>query len=172
MDWLIVVLRLLHIFFGVFWAGAVFTTARFVLPTVAASGPEGQRFMFRLTMERGLTRAMIIAGTITVLAGLVLLSHDSAGFNGAWMRSGTGIMLSIGGLAAIGALATGYRSAMFASQLGKLIGVMQTQGGPPTAEQQAGAQRLGARLAKGSRAVAVQLVIAVICMAVARYVVF
>jgi uncharacterized membrane protein len=171
-NWLIVVLRFLHIFFGVFWAGAVFTMAMFVLPTVAASGPEGQRFMFRLTIERGLVRAMIISGTLAVLAGLVLIWHDSAGFQSAWMESGIGVMLSIGGLAAIGALATGFRSAMLASRLGKLIGAMQAQGSPPTADQQAQAQGLGARLAKGARAVAVQLVIAVLCMAVARYVVF
>ena len=41
MNWLIVVLRLLHIFAGVFWAGAVFMLTRFVMPAVAASGPEG-----------------------------------------------------------------------------------------------------------------------------------
>jgi hypothetical protein len=172
MNWLIVVLRFLHIFFGVFWAGAVFTTARYILPTVVVSGPEGQRFMLRLALERGLTRAMIVAGTITVLAGLMLMWHDSAGFQRSWMGSGMGVMLSVGALAAVGALATGIRSAMLAAKLGRLAAAMQAKGGPPTPEQQTEAQGLGARLAAGARAVAIQLVIAVLCMAVARYVVF
>jgi len=79
-NWLIIVLRLLHIFFGVFWGGAVFTAARFILPAAATSGAEGQRFMRRLMLEAGLTRAMIVSGAISVLAGLWLLWIDSAGF--------------------------------------------------------------------------------------------
>lgn len=170
MNWLIVILRLLHVFFGVFWAGSVFTMSGFVLPTAAASGAEGQRFMRRLALERGLTRAMIIAGTITVLAGLALMWNDSAGFQSAWMGSGMGVTLSIGGLAALGALVTGIGSAMLATRLGKLMGPIEASGGAPTADQLAEAQRIGARLAARARAVAVQLAIAVVCMAVARYV--
>lgn len=172
MSWLIVVLRVLHVFFGVFWAGSVFTAARYVLPAAASSGAEGQRFMRRLTLEAGLTRAMIISGAITVLAGLWLLWIDSAGFQPSWMGSGMGVMISIGALAAIGGLYTGIRSAMLAMSLGKLLAAIEAKGGPPTPEQMAEAQGIGARLGKRAQAVAVQLAITVLCMAVARYVVF
>jgi len=171
-NWLIVVLRFLHIFAGVFWAGAVFAVSVFVLPTAAASGPEGGRFIRRLTLERGLTRAMIIAGVITVLAGLALLWNDSAGFQPSWMGSGMGVMLSIGGLAALGALTTGVHAAAMASRMGKLGAAIEAAGGPPSAEQAAQVQQYQARLAARSRAVAAMLAIAVVCMAVARYVAF
>lgn len=172
MNWLIVMLRLMHVFAGVFWAGSVFTAARFILPAAAASGAEGQRFMRRLMLEVGLTRAMIVSGVITVLAGLWLVWIDSAGFQPSWMGSGTGVMISIGGLAAIGGLFTGIRSAMLAARLGRLLAALEAQGGAPKPEQLAEAQGIGARLARRSQAVAVQLAIAVLCMAVARYVVF
>ena len=145
--------------------------ARYILPTAAASGPEGGRFMRRLALERGLTRAMVIAGTISVLAGLALLWNDSAGFQRSWMGSGMGVMISIGGLAAIGALFTGIRSAMLVSQLGKLLTAIEAQGGAPSPEVVAQAQQLQPRLAALVRAVAVQLAITVLCMAVARSVV-
>ncbi len=172
MNWLIVVLRFLHIFAGVFWAGSVFTVTGFVMPLAATMGPDGQKFMRRLTLERGLTRGMIGAGVVTVLAGLALMAHDSAGFQGAWMGSGTGALLSIGGLAAIGALTTGIVSARVVARLGRIADTVQGQGGPPSADQGAELQQLGAKLARLGRATAIQLAIAVVCMAVARYVAF
>lgn len=172
MNWLLVVLRLLHIFAGVFWAGSVFTVARFVLPLAATLGAEGQRFMRRLTLERGLTRAMIASGTVTILAGLALLWNDSGGFQRAWMGSGMGVVLSIGGLSALGALTSGIQAAVAVSRLGRLGDAIQAQGGPPSAEQAALLQQFGAKLPRASRATAIQLAIAVVCMAVARYIFF
>ncbi len=172
MNWLIVVLRFLHVFAGVFWAGSVFTVTGFVMPLTATMGADGQKFMRRLTLERGLTRGMIGAGAVTVLAGLALMWLDSAGFQGAWLGSGMGIMLSIGGLAALGALTTGIMTARIVARLGRLADAVQAQGGPPKPEQGAELQQLGARLPRLGRATAIQLAIAVLCMAVARYVVF
>ena len=172
MNWLIVVLRLLHIFAGVFWAGAIFTLARFVLPAVAATGPAGQQFMRQLTMVQGLTKTMTIAGLTTVLAGLALMWHDSAGFNAGWMGSGMGVVLSIGGLSGIGAAAVGIRSGIKASRLGELFKEMDAAKGSPRPEVVAEIQRIGAALAAGVRAVAIMLAVTVVCMAVARYVQF
>ena len=172
MNWLIVVLRLLHIFAGVFWAGAIFTLARFVLPAVAATGPAGQQFMRQLTMVQGLTKTMTIAGLATVVAGLWLMGIDSAWFQPAWMGSSMGIVLSIGGLGGIGAAAVGVRSGMKAARLGRLFKELDASKGTPKPELVAEIQQIGAKLASGVRAVAVMLAIAVVCMAVARYVVF
>jgi uncharacterized membrane protein len=171
-NWLIVALRLLHIVAGVFWAGAAFVMSGFVLPAAAASGPEGGRFVRRLALERGLTRSMIGAGVITVAAGLALLWIDSGGFQAGFMGTGMGVMLSIGGLAALGALATGLRSAAMAFRLGRLAATMEAQGGQPTPEQAGQVQQVQARLAARARAAAVMLAIAVVCMAVARYAAF
>jgi hypothetical protein len=83
-----------------------------------------------------------------------------------------GVILSIGGLAGLGALATGLRAAATASRLGKLGAAIETQGGPPSAEQAGLVQQYQARLAARARAVAVMLAITVVCMAVARYTAF
>jgi uncharacterized membrane protein len=171
-NWLIVVLRLLHIFAGVFWAGAIFTLARFVLPTVAASGAEGQRFMRSLALERGLTKTVTIAGLLSVLAGLWLMGIDSAWFQPSWMGSGMGVVLSIGALSGLGAAAVGVRSGLKASRLGVLFNEMDAAKGSPRPELVAEVQQISAKLAAGVRAVAIMLAITVICMAVARYVVF
>ncbi len=172
MNWLMVVLRFLHIGAGVFWAGSVFTVARFVLPAAEAAGEEGQRFERRLMLEQKLTAAMIGSGVITVLAGLWLLHLDSSGNEGPFFKSGMGVMLGIGALAALSALGTGIRSAMLAARLGKLAAAIQAKGGAPAPEQVAELQALGARLGRRARSVAIQLAIAVLCMAVARYVQF
>jgi len=171
-NWLIVVLRLLHIGAGVFWAGAVFTVARFVLPAAAAAGEEGQRFARRLMLQQKLTAAMIGSGVVTVLAGLWLFHIDSGGHEGAFVKSGMGAMLGIGALAALSALGTGIRSAVQAATLGKLAAAVEAKGGAPAPEQVRELQALGAGLARRARSVAIQLGIAVLCMAVARYVVF
>ena len=172
MNWLIVVLRLLHIFAGVFWAGAIFTLARFVLPAVAATGPAGQQFMRQLTMVQGLAKTMTLAGVTAVLAGLWLMGIDSAWFQPSWMGSGMGVMLSIGGLSGIGAAVVGVRSGMKAARLGGLFKELDAAKGSPKPEVVAEVQQIGAKLAAGVRAVAIMLTITVICMAVARYVVF
>lgn len=68
--------------------------------------------------------------------------------------------------------AAGIRSAMLVSRLDRLLSGIEAAGGPPKAEQLAKAQALGARLKTSSRAGVVQGAIAVLCMAIARYVVF
>ena len=49
--------RILHIAGGVFWAGAVLVTLRFVLPNARQIGPAGGAFVGRLMGEQGLSRA-------------------------------------------------------------------------------------------------------------------
>jgi uncharacterized membrane protein len=47
-------LRLIHILAGVFWVGAIFLIAGFLLPTARAMGREGGRFMQHLMLQRRL----------------------------------------------------------------------------------------------------------------------
>jgi len=171
-NWLTVVLRIVHIGAGVFWMGSLFTVSNFVTPTAAAFGPEGPRFMRRLMLQQGLTRATLGSGGMTLLAGIWLMGIDSAGYQRAWFGGPMGVMISIGALAAIGAMAVGIRSAMLVSRLDRLLSGIEAAGGPPKPEQLAEAQALGARLKASGRAGVVQGAIAVLCMAVARYVVF
>ncbi len=170
MTWLMIVLRVLHIGGGVFWAGGTFIFAGYVEPTTAALGAEGGRFMQRLASSR-YPVAMSVAGILTIVAGVWLLAIDSGGFQPAWMGSGTGVAFSIGGLAGLVAAVIGLgvqgRNAM---RMGALARAIDGQTGGPTAEQTAQVQALRGRLRSGGRWTARLLGIAVVCMAVARYV--
>jgi hypothetical protein len=89
----------------------------------------------------------------------------------AFMGSDMGIALSIGALAGVAAAVFGFglqtRNVMRMKALSKEI---QAQVGGPTPEQAAQAQAIGARFRSAGRWMACLLGIAVLCMAVARYV--
>ncbi|HJR34675.1 MAG TPA: hypothetical protein VJ817_06985 [Gemmatimonadales bacterium] len=167
---IVVVLRLFHIGAGVFWVGGVLMFARFIFPAVQAVGPAAGPFMDQLTRVRQLPRALLGAGFVTSLSGLLLYWHDSAGFQGAFMSSVTGMTLGTGGLLAIVALVIGLTvNSPTARRLGALAAAVQTQGAPPSPEQSAQMQQLQARLGSAGRIVMVLLVLATAAMATARY---
>ena len=170
MTWLMIVLRVVHVAGGVFWAGGTFVFAGYVEPTTAALGAEGGRFMQRLAGSR-YPIAMSVAGILTIVAGVWLLAIDSGGFQSAFMGTGTGIAFSIGGLAGLAAGVIGLgvqgRNAM---RMGMLAKAIEGQKGGPTAEQTAQVQTLRGRLRSGGQWTARLLGIAVVCMAIARYV--
>jgi uncharacterized membrane protein len=170
MTWLVVVLRLIHIIGGVFWVGAVWVLVRFVEPTATAAGPEGGRFLQRFAGS-GYTAAVTSAGLSTIVAGIALLWIDSDGFQGAYMASHFGVTISIGAtcavLAAVFGIGLGARNAM---RLKAVAATIQGQAGGPTTEQLAEMTGIRSRLRTGSRIAAALLIVAVVCMAIARYV--
>jgi uncharacterized membrane protein len=170
MSWLPLVLRLLHIGGGVFWAGATFVFAGFIEPTAGAAGQDGARFLQRLAGGR-YPPTMMAAGLITVLAGIALLWVDSGGLQPAFMGSRLGITLSIGGTCGILAAVVGIGlAARNAYRLKGVAATIQSQKGGPTTEQLTQVAAIQGRLRMGGRLTAMLLGIAVICMAIARYV--
>ena len=168
MDVLMIVLRLLHIASGIFWAGTAFFTVSFLQPAVSASGPEGGKVMQQLARSR-FTTTITVAGTLTVLSGLLMYWRDS-GFQLAWIVSATGLTFTIGGLAGLGGLSV----ALFVSRpairrVAELSKLVVASGGPPSPAQMAEIQALQARMTRGGRWLAVLLGIAVVAMAIARY---
>ena len=83
---LLLVLRLLHIVCGVFWAGSVIYMALFIIPAVKASGPEGGKFMQQLG-KTGYPIVVMIAAIVTILAGLMLMWKLSGGFQPIWFST-------------------------------------------------------------------------------------
>jgi hypothetical protein len=170
MTWLVIVLRLIHIVGGVFWAGAVWVLARFVEPTATAAGPEGGRFLQRFAGS-GYVPAVTSAALGAIVAGFALLWIDSGGFQPAFMGSPFGVTISIGALCAVVAaffgIGLGGRNA---ARLKAVAATVQGQAGGPTAEQVAKMTEIRAGLRKGARVTAVLLVVTAICMAIARYV--
>jgi len=170
MSWLTILLRVLHIGGGVFWAGATLLFAGFIEPAAAAAGPEGARFVQRLAVS-GYAAAMTVAGAMTVIAGIWLFSIDSGGFQPAFMGSRFGVMLSIGGLCGLlGAVVGLGVQGRNAARLQSIARAIPSQSGGPMPEQLVQQAAILRKLRNGGRLTALLLAIAVGCMAIARYV--
>lgn len=157
--------RVLHVLFGVFWAGAVFFSALFLDPAVREAGPEGGKVMGVL-QRRGWMRAALTMGTLTVVTGVYLLWVMSGRFSPGFMGSRPGILLSTGMLAGILTLGIGMGLSMpTAKKVGALSAKLASAGGAPSAEDLAELARLRGRMTLLLRTVAVLLAVAVVTMA-------
>jgi len=166
----ILVLRLLHIFAGIFWAGGVFYLAYFIFPAVKALGPDGGKFMQQLSRTKKMPTVMTTLGLVNVLSGLRLMQIMSGNFSSAWFGSNFGIAISIGMVAGIGALCIGlFVNKPRAQKMAALGAAVAASGGPPTPEQQKELGALKDKLEKGVKIMAWHLLVAVITMAIARY---
>ncbi len=171
MDVIMIVLRLIHIFSGVFWAGAVFINEGFLMPTVRAVGPAGAPFMQHLMGARKYPMRIATSGFLVVLSGIGMYWRNGAKSNGVFYSSRQGMILGFGALAAIIGLTLGLTLILPAgNKLTRLGGTIAASGGPPTAEQQATIGALQQRISTVSHAVAGLIAIAVLAMAIGRYV--
>jgi MFS family permease len=166
MHYLTVILRLLHIVSGAFWFGSAMMMSFFISPSVAATADAGQRFMGHLVKQgRIVTVISALAGT-TVIAGAGLYWIDSNGFTSAWQWSNTGLVFGIGGV-------LGFIGFIFGTQIGTNIKKIVKTGseiqGKPTADQMNQIQTAQKRLRIVGPISAYSLILAVICMSVARY---
>lgn len=168
MDPYVILLRLVHVIAGVLWVGGVWVIAGFVEPTSRSLGTDGGRFMQGLVPR--FSAAMFVSATLAVLSGLLLYWRASGGLRLAWITTGTGLALTVGGLAALAAFYTGFwvinRAGRRLTALGTAI---QVQGAPPTPEQGAEMAALQEKMRQGGVWTAVLLVVTVVGMAVAQY---
>jgi hypothetical protein len=164
----IVLLRLVHILCGVFWAGATFMLAGFVEPVSHAIGPDGAKFMQRL-MGGKLPIALSITGPLTILAGILLYWQDSAGLSAMWVLSNTGIGFTIGGVAGIAAFLIGMSiSRPTAAKMAVLGNAIQSSG-KPSQEQMTQMHSLQGTMSKATLWNTALVSTALIAMAIARY---
>ena len=172
MDWLVVLLRLLHIGGGIFWVGGAFTFFLFVAPSIESLSPPSRKtFLDALVGQRRFPSVILAAATITIVAGAALYWRSSGGLHPAFFSSGVGLGFTIGGLAGLGAwliaaLVIGPTFARLSGLSGEILGA----GRVPTAYEGARLAALGARLRLASRALLTFLAIAVLFMAISRYI--
>jgi hypothetical protein len=167
---MIYVLRVLHILSGAFWYGSLIFVARFLMPSIRALGPAGGPVMAQLN-QRKISPAFMGAAIVNVGSGIWLMRIASGGAMADWMRSGMGRTLGIGGALAILALVVGMiMIAPGARRMGHLAAAAAKRGGPPPPEEVAEMGRLQGRDRVGTLIVTVLLTLAVMAMAVARYV--
>jgi hypothetical protein len=171
MNYLLIVLRLIHIFAGVAWVGGGSFALLFAAPSARQMGPEGGRFMQNLMGNAN--KFFSAASGLTVLSGLALYWFVSGRLNPGWISTGQGIVLTIGGLAGLvamihgGVVLGGIGRRMEA--LGKQI---QSAGGPPTPRQLAGMGSLQQSQQTHGAVSLILFAIALIGMSIAQYVRF
>jgi uncharacterized membrane protein len=171
MNYLVLLLRILHIGAGVFWVGGVLIMTFFVSPTVGATAESGQKFVVHLMNNVKFSARMSAAAGLTILAGFLLYWIDSDGFSSAWMRSGPGIGFGIGAVFAL----VGFIYGILLGRTMKAMaqaGARLSQGGPPSSEQMAQMQSLRNQQVSYSKISAITLILSVVLMAIARYLVF
>lgn len=170
MDVLVLTLRVVHVVFGVFWAGTLIFFATFLLPAIRETGPDGGKVMAAL-QRRGVMNVIPVAAIVTVLSGIWLYWRLSDGFSSAWMISPYGEAMGGGGVLAIIALAIGLGVMRPAAlRVNALAGVMAANpDDPANAARGAEAQMLRRRVAAAGKIVAILLALATVAMAVGRY---
>ena len=167
MNALMLVLRWLHIFTGVYWAGSALLITFIITPAANATGDAGRQFIGHLMTKTKLSASMMAAASITVLAGAIMYWIDSGGFTSAWTFSETGIAFGIGSLFGIAALGFGHLIPKVNGEIGKLSAQIQ---GQPTVEQTARIQELRKKAASIAYANVVCMIVSVTLMATARYI--
>lgn len=165
MQFILIVLRLVHIAAGAFWAGSALLLALVLLPGVRKARPGGERHLPMATISQ----AMSLAAVLTTIPGLLLYAWVSR-FQVGWIGSPPGIGFTLGSLAGIAAFLLGMLSSGPTSKkLGLLAAQIGTAGGPPRSEQAAELGRLQARLTTSSTVSTILTTAALALMAVARY---
>lgn len=164
-----IILRILHIGLGVFWAGAMFFFVIWLEPSVRAIGPAGGALMAQLK-QRGYLSWMPAIAAFTILSGLALYWLVGRG-NPTWMASPPAMTLGLGAVCAIVALIIGV-SVMRPTALRVLaLGAAAMQAdGPERDRLLAQMNPLRDRLRTAARWIAVLLALAVLAMATARYI--
>jgi uncharacterized membrane protein len=160
------ILRIIHIFTGVFWAGFAFFNVSFLQPAVRAVGAEGQKTMQHLLQKTRFLRTIYLTATLTVISGLIMYGI----WGKAMLSSGFGHSITFGGIFGIIVwliLIFGMRPIF--NQMKAVSQQIEAQGTPPTPEQTTEMQALATRLGKNSRLAASLLGLAVLGMAAAKY---
>lgn len=169
MNVLMVVLRFIHIFSGIFWVGVAFFNIGFLQPAVQGAGPDGQKVMQFLSQKTRFLLATYTAATLTLLSGLIMYIY-LFGLSVETLSNPYGLTLTIGGLSGLVAwvIAVILIKQIF-DRMGALGQAIAALGGPPTPEQGAELMALRTRLGTIGRVALVFLALAVIAMSTAQY---
>ncbi len=170
MNLTVLIARILHVGLGVFWAGTIFFVVFLLEPSVRSVGPEGGRVMQAL-QKRGLLTIMPAVALLTILSGAFLYWRLSGGFGMDWVTTRFGGALTVGGIASLLAFGQGFflmrPATLRVGELSALVG--NTPEGGERDALLAKIAELKSRSRNQARWVALWLGIAVVTMAMARY---
>lgn len=162
-----ILLRIIHILTGVFWAGTIFFMVSFLIPAMAKVGPGAGPVQAELA-RRKLFQKLPIVALLTIISGFWMYSLR---FKGGGMASTEAKVLGAGGLAALIAFIFGATYAR-PNQDKAMALSMEAAGMPDGPEKAAKMAQAGVhrgKVAMAARIVATLIGITVLTMATARY---
>ena len=169
MDPILILLRIVHVVGGVFWAGAILFVVHFLEPAVRDAGPDGAKVMQALGKRRYLEVVPAVAAA-TLLSGFALYLRIFGRLHPGPGASGTELALGLGGLASLVAFVIGVTllrpSALRIGALGAELARAPNE--RQTAHQEE-IGRLRTRMRRSGRWVGALLGLAILSMAVGRY---
>lgn len=167
MDYLMIVLRIVHIFSGVTWAGGAIVMTAFVGPTAKELGDDASKFMQQLSLRSRFVPTMVWVAILTPISGIWMYWHLFYGIN---VSSGAGLALTFGGVfGLIGAFLGFYTQKRNIDRVKKIVAEIAASGGPPKPEQMAEIQSRNEAAAKGGALTTVALVLAILGMTLSEY---
>ena len=168
MDLGFAILRLIHIVSGVLWVGMGFTLFVFVIPVAKQKGHQSADFIGGMFSRTLVARAFPIASTLTIGAGILIYLMLNP-FNADWMRDFGNQILSLG--AVFGILAFGHGATAMERATKALAESSQAIASTdsPTDEQVQDFIAKRDKYARNGRISLILSVIALIAMAIFRY---
>lgn len=172
MDWLLIILRILHVGSAMVWFGGAIIGSFFLGPTAEALGRSGQPFMDHLMNRRRMGIFFPIVAALTVLSGAALYWRDSGGLQPAWITSPSGLTFTIGGIAAIASFIGGLVlvGPSVAEQTAVQTELASSGDGVPTEEQRQRLAHADRLMQLATRIDLPLILLAGLTMAVGRYV--
>jgi len=167
MDYLKIVLRLIHVISGVFWVGSAVFMNFFFGPTLRATGEAGKQFAGHLMTRTRFSNFITYSALSAVIAGALLYGIDADWFSSPWFRSGAGIGFAIGAVFGLVGLVAGLMNGNNIRKLSELGAQIQ---GKPTQEQMAALGAIQKQQMWVAPVNTYSLILAVFFMAIARYI--
>ena len=164
-------IRLIHIVFGVIWAGANIFLTLFVYPAAQKSGKAGNEFLKILPKTNNMPMFMTASGLITIVSGIWMIYYFSAGFNLSYFNSSFGKCILTGGILTIIAFLNGVLIIRQAGlELDKIGAQLEKSNELPPLEVLNKIELLSNRILKATAFEALLLFLATLLMAAARYI--
>ena len=127
--------------------------------------------MKQLTVVQRLPAKLALLGITAIASGGYFLWIESAGLSSNWISTGPGITYCVGAIATLLAAIVGIGiNIPAANRMGALTAAVHARAEGATPDENQALGRLAARIATGTRVVALLLVLATASMAIARYI--
>jgi uncharacterized membrane protein len=165
------VLRVVHVFGGMFWVGSALFNTFYLFPAMGEAGPAAGPIMGSMR-RRHLFVVMPTVALLTILSGVRLMWMTSGGFPAAYFATGPGAIYGWSGAAAIVAFMVGvFVQRPTGMRMGEIQQALaKTTDEHARADMVARLERLQRRNTMVGRVLVVLLIAAATGMAVGRYV--